>query len=367
MKRLVWCWIVLTLILSFTVQTVIAQEKAGTGPTFPMRPLPASHPDFVLTNLNINYGKVVTEITPIYGSAEIASTGKAKLAKRTLPIGRRGLTYVSYEIEQLVSDHRFYQIAQGEWMSALDVKRISPSTFQGLVFRRTPDNDFGWVIESVLPQKTPGNNTGVVPIGVPTSVVPGAVTGKEIPPFQIVQIFAFKQVNGGEWYLIGPDQWVDGAKVARVMVNPVAPQGVTNGRWIEINLQEQTVSVYDQNRLVFATLVSSGVEPFWTKPGLFQIREKAEKQTMKLYDPTFVDNYLLEDVPWTMYFDQNRALHGAYWHNHYGAATSRGCVNLSVGDAQWLFKWAQVGEWVYVWDPSGKTPTDPAAYTEGGA
>jgi len=160
---------------------------------------------------------------------------------------------------------------------------------------------------------------------------------------------------------------VDGAKVARVMVNPVAPQGVTNGRWIEINLQEQTVSVYDQNRLVFATLVSSGVEPFWTKPGLFQIREKVEKQTMKLYDPTFVDNYLLEDVPWTMYFDQNRALHGAYWHNHYGAATSRGCVNLSVGDAQWLFKWAQVGEWVYVWDPSGKTPTDPAAYTEGGA
>ena len=367
MKRLVWCWIVLTLILSFTVQTVIAQEKAGTGPTFPMRPLPASHPDFVLTNLNINYGKVVTEIAPIYESVEIASTGKAKLAKRTLPIGRRGLTYVSYEIEQLVSDHRFYQIAQGEWMSALDVKRISPSTFQGLVFRRTPDNDFGWVIESVLPQKTPGNNTGVVPIGVPTSVVPGAVTGKEIPPFQIVQIFAFQQVNGGEWYLIGPDQWVDGAKVARVMVNPVAPQGVTNGRWIEINLQEQTVSVYDQNRLVFATLVSSGVEPFWTKPGLFQIREKVEKQTMKLYDPTFVDNYLLEDVPWTMYFDQNRALHGAYWHNHYGAATSRGCVNLSVGDAQWLFKWAQVGEWVYVWDPSGKTPTDPAAYTEGGA
>ena len=27
------------------------------------------------------------------------------------------------------------------------------------------------------------------------------------------------------------------------------------------------------------------------------------------------DAYYLEDVPWTMYYDKERALHGAYWHN----------------------------------------------------
>jgi lipoprotein-anchoring transpeptidase ErfK/SrfK len=79
------------------------------------------------------------------------------------------------------------------------------------------------------------------------------------------------------------------------------------------------------------------------------------------------DYYYLEDVPWTMYFDQARALHGAYWHNGFGVATSRGCVNLSPGDAQWLFHWAEEGDWVYVWDPSGETPTDPALYGAGGA
>jgi lipoprotein-anchoring transpeptidase ErfK/SrfK len=68
-----------------------------------------------------------------------------------------------------------------------------------------------------------------------------------------------------------------------------------------------------------------------------------------------------------MYFDQARALHGAYWHNRFGYPLSRGCVNLSTADSNWLFQWAQVGEWVYVHDPSGQTPTDPEIFGEGGA
>jgi lipoprotein-anchoring transpeptidase ErfK/SrfK len=79
------------------------------------------------------------------------------------------------------------------------------------------------------------------------------------------------------------------------------------------------------------------------------------------------DAYYLEDVPWTMYFDEARALHGAYWHNGYGYPRSHGCVNLSPGDARWLYEWAELGDWVYVHDPSGLTPTDPSLYGSGGA
>ena len=79
------------------------------------------------------------------------------------------------------------------------------------------------------------------------------------------------------------------------------------------------------------------------------------------------DYYYLEDVPWAMYFDEARAFHGAYWHNGYGYERSHGCVNMSPGDAQWLFNWADVGDWVWVHDPSGLTPTDPTLYTAGGA
>jgi lipoprotein-anchoring transpeptidase ErfK/SrfK len=80
-----------------------------------------------------------------------------------------------------------------------------------------------------------------------------------------------------------------------------------------------------------------------------------------------VDYYFLQDVPWTMYYDQKRALHGAYWRAMFGFPQSHGCVNISVGDSHWLYDWANVGDWVYVWDPSKKTPTDPALYGSGGA
>jgi lipoprotein-anchoring transpeptidase ErfK/SrfK len=146
------------------------------------------------------------------------------------------------------------------------------------------------------------------------------------------------------------------------------PPGVENGRWIEVNLFEQTLAVYDQNTLIYATLVATGLDPFFTKPGLFQIQRKLESTFMSgSFAADRSDYYYLEDVPWTMYYDHARALHGAYWRTAYGFPQSHGCVNLTPADAHWLFDWANVNDWVYVWDPSGNTPTDPNYYGEGGA
>jgi lipoprotein-anchoring transpeptidase ErfK/SrfK len=77
------------------------------------------------------------------------------------------------------------------------------------------------------------------------------------------------------------------------------------------------------------------------------------------------DFYYLQDVPWTMYFDQARALHATYWHTLFGYRQSHGCVNLSPGDANWLYQWAEEGDVVWVHDPSGQTPTDPDYYGPG--
>lgn len=144
--------------------------------------------------------------------------------------------------------------------------------------------------------------------------------------------------------------------------------GVTNGRWIDVNLAEQTLAVYDNHQLVFATIVSTGLAPFWTRPGLFPIYKKKALENMSgSFEADRSDYYYLENVPWTMYFDKARALHGTYWHTYFGYPQSHGCVNLSAGDSHWLFNWAKEGDWVYVHDPSGATPTDPAKYGEGGA
>jgi len=53
----------------------------------------------------------------------------------------------------------------------------------------------------------------------------------------------------------------------------------------------------------------------------------------------YPDYYFLEDVPWTMYFNRDFALHAAYWHDGFGFQHSHGCVNLSPQDARWLFEW----------------------------
>jgi lipoprotein-anchoring transpeptidase ErfK/SrfK len=181
-----------------------------------------------------------------------------------------------------------------------------------------------------------------------------------------VQIYAAQKVGDEEWFLVGPDEWLEASLIGRVVPNTRPPEGVTNGRWIEVNLFEQTLAVYDNSQLVFATLIATGMKPFWTRPGLFQIYSRLESTLMRgAFEADQSDFYYLQDVPWTMYYDEARALHGAYWRTRFGFQQSHGCVNLAPGDAHWLYNWAKEGDWVYVWDPSGETPTDPSSYTVG--
>jgi hypothetical protein len=51
--------------------------------------------------------------------------------------------------------------------------------------------------------------------------------------------------------------------------------------------------------------------------------------------------YSIEDVPWVMYFEGSFALHGAFWHNGFGAMRSHGCVNMSPPDARWFYNWTE--------------------------
>jgi hypothetical protein len=323
---------------------------ARLGFTFPLLPLPALSPDFSLNELPYLYYKINPTGTRLYPSLE-AAIGKQG-ASRIIPPGRT--LYVVYN--QVVDTGKgvYFQLPSGEWMPG-DGSRISVPVFQGLEFRSTPRNGFGWVLMDAEVKREANFLSSNLPI-------------RNLNRFNIVQVYSIKNSEGTEWYLIGPDEWVEGRLVAAVFPNTNPPDGVTNGRWIDVNLAEQTLAVYDKGQLVYATLVSTGIEPFWTRPGLFPIYEKKELENMSgSFEADRSDYYYLENVPWTMYFDKARALHGTYWHTYFGYPQSHGCVNLSAGDAHWLFNWAEEGDWVYVHDPSGETPTDPAIYGEGGA
>ena len=314
-------------------------ELAKLGMTFPQRPLPAYKPDPNLSQLPYQYFKLENDYVPIYSSAGDRGTGVNQFPP--------GFVYISY-IDRAEVNGIYYLMENGGWIPGKGERIGEIPTFQGLEFFSTPRNSFGWPFEQIPIKSAPGYNT--------------PNTGEWLNPYSVIQIFDTQNVDNADWNLIGLNQWVEARKVAQVVLNTTPPEGVNTNRWIDVNLAEQTLAVYDNRELIFATVIASGLEPFWTKPGTFQIFQKKETENMRNNDPS--DFYYLDNVPWTMYFDGARALHGAYWRTRFGYPQSHGCVNLSVGDSHWLYNWAVEGDWVYVHDPSGLTPTDPNLYPD---
>jgi lipoprotein-anchoring transpeptidase ErfK/SrfK len=147
-------------------------------------------------------------------------------------------------------------------------------------------------------------------------------------------------VRAGKRYVVGDDGLVVREPSVRMVTQEPRPGAVRRGdRWIHVRLSTQTLVAYEGDVPVFATLVSTGKEGFATPPGVYQIQSKHVSTTMD--DDSSPDGaYSIEDVPWTMYFSGNLALHGAFWHNSFGQVRSHGCVNLAPADARWLFSWS---------------------------
>ena len=72
-------------------------------------------------------------------------------------------------------------------------------------------------------------------------------------------------------------------QVGRVDPRTAPPRALHTDRWIEVNLTEQTCHVYQDDDLIFATLVSTGIDTLWTRPGIFQIYQKKDAETMSGY------------------------------------------------------------------------------------
>lgn len=125
------------------------------------------------------------------------------------------------------------------------------------------------------------------------------------------------------------------------------PQGhAREGRkWIDVSIKRQMLVAYEGLRPAFATLVSTGrggmgdpKESHATIRGTFRIHAKHVSTTMDGDEET-AEAFDLRDVPYTQYFHEGYALHGAYWHDEFGKPRSHGCVNLAPADAAWLFDW----------------------------
>ncbi|MEW5985718.1 MAG: L,D-transpeptidase, partial [Chloroflexota bacterium] len=160
------------------------------------------------------------------------------------------------------------------------------------------------------------------------------------------------------WYDVGGGNWLRQTQVSLVDPHP-RPLGVgPHEFWVEVDLYEQSFAAYEGDRMVYAGLVSSGLNRWPTHEGLFQVWSRHLEVKMSGAEGK-EDYYFIEDVPHTMFFDEDIALHGAYWHDWFGFKHSHGCVNMPPRDAEWVYNWSAVAPndlWVWVHE------SDPADY-----
>ncbi len=218
------------------------------------------------------------------------------------------------------------QRPDGGWMRSKDIKLFTPSKFEGV--RDGNQGTFVFVRRKAVIQPPRDPKAKAVK---PT---PEQILARTVNRYDHLPLLGEKNgrvlVPGGSL----------SASVVRVVRAVPRPKGVLpTDRWIHVDLHEQVLTAYDGEQRVLATLISSGKsdkKSHMTHEGTFKVYAKSVHTSMR-GKPW--DDYYAEEVPWTMHYDDGRALHGAYWHDQFGIEKSHGCVNLSPADAAWLFQW----------------------------
>lgn len=104
----------------------------------------------------------------------------------------------------------------------------------------------------------------------------------------------------------------------------------------------QRLYLIDGGRIVFQSPVNTGIPLSPTPDGVFHVFASYPSRTMKGTDPVTLKPYSDANVPYAMYFDGGRAIHGFPRHG-YGYPQSFGCVELPVYKARELYGLLQGG------------------------
>lgn len=243
-----------------------------------------------------------------------------------IPAGFNFVRAIDFSVEG------WLQIEGGQWISRATAVYSEASYFTGVLLDETDlDYPFAWVLDlsMIYVSEYPGG---------PASTA----TGRFLERYERVNIFSVAvDAEGWRWYMIGPNQWVKQTFVAKAQFTP-RPEGVS-GRWVAVDLYEQTLVAYEDDTPVFATVIATGIPPYETPEGIFTVWATLPRDPMSGATGA-PEAYALQSVPWVMYFNEGYSLHGTYWHDLFGYRQSHGCVNLTISDSRWVFEWFAAAE-----------------------
>ena len=179
------------------------------------------------------------------------------------------------------------------------------------------------------------------------TVVTKARDGKEVSNADALATAAVAALSGGKAYEGTFDYkttkatWKERtiADGAERLAYPAAP----GEKWIDVNLSRHTMTAYVGAKPVYGPI--SMVDGQAEKPtvrGTFKVYYKRELMTMRGNNADGT-RYETPNVPWSTFFHEGFALHGAPWRSSFGYSASHGCVNLPVGVAKWVYDFAPIG------------------------
>ncbi|MBC7811263.1 MAG: L,D-transpeptidase, partial [Burkholderiales bacterium] len=172
-----------------------------------------------------------------------------------IPAGFNFITAVDLSVDG------WLQIQGGRWIQRDIARWTAPSFFTGAEISDGLEYPFAWVLDLSR---------------IFVSAYPGGprdqANERWIDRYERVNIFSVAtDADGWHWYMIGPNQWVEQRFVARAH-RIERPEGIAEGaKWVAVDLYEQTLVAYEGDTPVFATLVSTGLPPYETNEGLFNV------------------------------------------------------------------------------------------------
>lgn len=135
-------------------------------------------------------------------------------------------------------------------------------------------------------------------------------------------------------------------------VETVVPETVarlTTGKYIDVNIARQTMTLFQDGRAVKSYPVSSGKPGMDTPKGEFSIHNKAPRPWSKTYG-LYMPNWMAFTTDGKFGIHELPEWPGGYKEgaNHLGRPVSHGCIRLGVGSAREVYEWTDVGTSIIV-------------------
>ncbi len=263
---------------------------------------------------------IATKGTRFYKSIKAANEGgRSRVAKGDM-VKRR-------DTVELEDGRVLWKTDRGEYVDPSTLKRLSGSRFHGVDLRdeHGPMLPLAFAVHAGNPKKS------VVVRNAPSNK---AKAIRRLSRRSVVEVLEIS--DDGAFVRVSAAGWIERSNL-RIVQQQQPPMDVAeDGRWIDVDLEQQLVVAYEGTEAVFATLASTGKGENATPTGVFNITRKKRQTTMRS-DRSKKQTYSVA-VPWPVYFDKGFAFHSTYWHNSFGSPRSHGCINLSPADAATIYR-----------------------------